>query len=355
MNSDEKWMSRALLLAEKGRFGASPNPMVGCVVVSNGRAVGEGWHARFGGPHAEIEALRRAGSRAKGATLYLNLEPCSHWGKTPPCADAVIRAGVREVVAAMRDPNFLVAGKGFAKLRKAGVKVRIGTMRREAERLNRAFLKFIRRKRPYVVLKSAMSLDGKIATASGDSRWISSEASRRCARKLRSEMDAVLVGGETVRRDDPSLTSHGLGRDPVRVVLTASGRLPARAKIFDGKARTWVVHGRKNLRGKPGADWFFVRPRGGRLPFGEVVSLLGARGISKLLIEGGGETAASALGSGEADEVLFFVAPVLIGGKDAPTPIEGKGVRKVADAWKLRDLSVERIGPDLLVRGFVEN
>jgi diaminohydroxyphosphoribosylaminopyrimidine deaminase/5-amino-6-(5-phosphoribosylamino)uracil reductase len=233
-------MRRAIELAGRGAQGASPNPLVGCVIVKNGKSVGEGFHAHYGGPHAEVLALKKAGPRTKGATLYVNLEPCAHWGKTPPCADAVIRAGIKKVVAAMPDPNPLVRRRGFKKLKASGIQVQTGVCRAEAEDLNRAFIKFITKKKPYVILKAAVSLDGKIATASGDSKWISSEASRDLVHGLRTEVDGILVGGETVRKDDPSLTSHGKGRNPVRIVLSRSGRLPKNSKIFDGTAPCWV-------------------------------------------------------------------------------------------------------------------
>ncbi|OGR96905.1 MAG: riboflavin biosynthesis protein RibD [Elusimicrobia bacterium RIFCSPLOWO2_01_FULL_64_13] len=347
---DVRWMRRALELARRGLGNASPNPYVGCVIVKNGRPVGEGAHVRFGGPHAEVNALRRAGRLAAGATLYANLEPCRHWGKTPPCADAIIGAGIRKVVAAMPDPNPLTRGGGFRAMRRAGITVRSGICRREAEELNRSFIKFMTKKKPYVFLKSAVSLDGKIAAPSGESRWITSEKSRRYVHRLRGAVDAVLVGGATVRRDDPSLTSHGQGRDPVRIVLSASGRIPRGSKVLDGAAPTWILHAGR-ARPRPGrAEWIRMPSRGGKIPYESAARLLAGRGISRLLIEGGGETAAWALEAGEVDEAVFFIAPVFIGGRRAPTSVAGKGCLSLRGARRLEFRELVRLGPDILVR-----
>ncbi len=363
-------MDRALKLAAKGISGASPNPMVGCVIVKNGRAIGEGYHSAFGGPHAEINALKDAGN-ARGAALYINLEPCSHWGKTPPCAEAIVRSGVREVVAAMGDPNPLVRGKGFERLRRAGIRVRAGVGEARARELNRPFVKFITRKKPYVLLKAALSLDGKTATRSQDSKWITSPAARRYSHRLRTEVDAILVGAETVRRDNPSLTSHGLGRDPIRIVVSSKGRLPGSSALFNGKARTVVLHcnaalpprkgnssqdqsnrggsGKGKSAAMKGAEWVYIKPRNGRLDFNAVLSELGRRGVSRLLIEGGAKTLGWALDSGDVDECLFFVAPLLIGGGRARPVTEGTGFAKLKDATRFSEMSAKKIGPDILI------
>lgn len=322
MKSDKKWINRALRLAQRGFYGASPNPYVGCVIVKNGRNVAEGAHLEFGGPHAEVQALKRAGAKARGATLYCNLEPCRHWGKTPPCTEAIIRAGIKKVVASMADPNPLVRGKGFKDLKRAGIMVETGACEKEAGDLNRSFIKFTRENKPYVFVKAAVSLDGKTSTRTGDSKWISSRESRDYAHRVRAQMDGILVGAETVRRDNPSLTSHGKGRNPVRIVLTRSGRLPLKAKIFNGRAPAWVFK---------------------RQPLGKMLRTLAQKGISRLLVEGGGKTAAEFIRAGEADEFLFFVAPIWIG-----------GASKVKDALTARKLTARKIGPDILIRGRVE-
>ena len=319
--SNDKWISRALELARRGFPAASPNPYVGCVIVKNGRKVAEGAHLEFGGPHAEVQALKRAGRRARGATLYCNLEPCRHWGKTPPCTEAVIRAGIIKVVASMADPNPLVGGKGFKDLRRAGIKVETGAFEREARDLNRSFVKFIAEKKPYVYLKAAVSLDGKISTRTGDSKWISSPASREKAHRLRAQMDGILVGAGTVRRDDPSLTSHGKGRNPVRIVLTRSGKVPRKARVFDRRAPTWGFQGQ---------------------PLKKEVGTLAQKGISRLMVEGGAVTAGEFIRAGEVDELILFVAPKWIG--DAA---------KVKDALKVRGMTAKRSGPDILITGRV--
>lgn len=321
--SNESWILRALELAKRGFGAASPNPYVGCVIVKNGRLIAEGAHLEFGGPHAEVQALKRAGAKARGATLYCNLEPCRHWGKTPPCTEAVIRSGIKKVVASMADPNPLVRGKGFKDLKRAGISVETGTCEKEARDLNRSFIKFTRENKPYVFVKVAVSLDGKTATRTGDSKWISSPESRDYAHRVRAQMDGILVGAQTVRRDNPSLTSHGKGRNPVRIVLTRSGKVPKKAMIFDRRAPTWVFKGQK---------------------LGKVLRTLAQKGISRLLVEGGGKTAAEFIRAGEADEFLIFVAPKWIG-----------GASKVKDALKARELSARKIGPDILIRGRVDN
>lgn len=344
-------MRRALALAQKGISGASPNPLVGCVIVQNQRKVGEGYHAKYGGAHAEINAIKNAGKNCKGATLYVNLEPCCHWGKTAPCTDAIVRSEIRKVIAAMSDPNPLVKNKGFKKLKENGVQIKVGVCRAEAQELNRAFSKYITQKKPYVILKSALSLDGKIATNSGQSQWISSKEAREFCWRLRTQVDAILVGAETIRKDDPKLTSHGLGRNPVRAVVTASGNLPRNAKIFNGKSPTWIFSPPSvqtdRTRGK--VEWIFLKQKGGRLNFNAILRELAKRGISKLLIEGGGETASSALEEGEVDELYFFIAPLLIGGRNAKTCFEGDGFKKLKDALKLTKVVTQKIGSDLMV------
>lgn len=351
-------MRRALALAEKGISGASPNPLVGCVIVKNQKTIGEGFHAQFGAAHAEINAIEDAGASCKGATLYINLEPCCHWGKRPPCTDAIVSAGIRRVVAAMPDPNPLVRGKGFRKLQDKGIHIKVGVLEEEARNLNRVFIKYITKKRPYVILKSALSLDGKIATTTGESRWISSIASREFSARLRTQVDAILVGAETVRRDNPELTSHGKGRNPVRLVLSASGILPRKARIFDGASRTWIFSGaapRTQRAENQKIEWIPLKQKKRRLDFSSLLNQLAKRGISKLLIEGGGETAASALESGAVDEIYFFVAPLLIGGRAAKTSFEGEGFRKLRNALRLKNVETKKIGEDLLIHARICN
>lgn len=320
---DQKWMSRALALAEKGRGKVHPNPMVGAVLVRGTSVVAEGYHHAFGQAHAEIDALRKAGPKARGSTLYVNLEPCSHWGKTPPCVDALIQAGVKRVVAAMKDPNPKVSGRGFAALKKRGIAVTQGILEQEAAGLNRAFVTWVTLKRPYVTLKVASSLDGRTATITGESKWITSAASRTEGHRLRGQVDAVAVGASTVLKDNPSLTAHGWGRNPVRVIFAGRRRIPRTYNIFQGSAPSWVV---EKHRGKSGAR--------------KALSYLASKGIAHLLVEGGLTLQQSFLDAGVVDEVVWFVAPMIIG-----------HVRRLKDAQRLKNMRVTRLGEDLCLQG----
>lgn len=358
---DAHWMARALRLAARGRGTTRPNPMVGAVVVRNGRVVGEGWHRRPGEPHAEIHALRAAGAAARGATVYVNLEPCAHHGRTPPCADALIAAGVARVVAACVDPDPRVSGKGIAALKAAGIDVEVGVLAERACRLNEAYLKWTRTGLPFVSLKTAMSLDGKIATGSGESRWITGERARTVVHRLRARHDAVLVGVGTVLADDPQLTARLAGaRQPLRVVADSRGRTPATARIMQTGDRPPVIAvtrlapaARRERLAKAGAEVWVVPHSRGRLRLERLAARLAGIGMQSVLLEGGGTIAASALAAGLVDRVYFFVAPKLIGGREAPTPVEGEGVRRLADAWRIAGLSVRRVGEDLMIVGDV--
>jgi diaminohydroxyphosphoribosylaminopyrimidine deaminase / 5-amino-6-(5-phosphoribosylamino)uracil reductase len=351
-------MQRALALAERGKGFVSPNPLVGCVLVKGGKTVGEGWHALFGGPHAEADALKKAGPRAKGATAYVTLEPCSHWGKTPPCAQALIKAGVRRVVAALKDPHSKVAGNGFAALRKAGIRVETGLMEKEARHQNRAFLKAHTTGLPHVIWKTAQTLDGKIASHTGASRWITNPEARAMAHRLRVESDAILVGGNTIRHDDPVLTGHGLGPDPVKVVLSASLDLSPKAKIFrDG---TTLILTRKNppaarVKALESAGAlilkFFIRFD--KYEFINCFKYLCKIGLQQILVEGGGETASSLLGAGLVDEVYHAIAPHYLGGRDAKTPLEGRGWDRPGQGPQLTAAESFQVGDNLVVHGFI--
>ncbi|MEW6398780.1 MAG: bifunctional diaminohydroxyphosphoribosylaminopyrimidine deaminase/5-amino-6-(5-phosphoribosylamino)uracil reductase RibD [Bacillota bacterium] len=359
----EHFMDRALALAERAAGRTSPNPMVGAVVVKDGRVVGEGYHAAAGQPHAEVVALRRAGEAARGATLYVTLEPCCHFGRTPPCTREVMRAGVARVVAAMLDPNPRVAGRGVEDLRRAGIEVQVGCREEEARRLNEAFCKYIATGIPFVTYKAALSLDGKVATAEGDSRWISGEESRRLVHRLRDRYDAVMVGIGTVLADDPLLTCRiEGGRDPVRVVVDSRGRLPVTARLLrsGSPARTLVAttatmsgDTRAALEAIPGVEVIELPSRGGRVDPGALVRALGEREITSVLLEGGPTLAASFLAGGWVDKIMFFLAPLLVGGAWAPSPLGGEGVARLREARRLRDVVVERVGGDVLVTAYV--
>ena len=325
-------MRRALALAEQGRGRVHPNPMVGAVLVRGGRVVGEGFHRRFGQEHAEVEAIRAAGARARGSTLYVNLEPCSHWGKTPPCADAIVRAGVKRVVAAIQDPNPAVCGRGFRKLKKARLSVVSGILGSDARYLNRAFITWVTQKRPYVTLKVAASLDGRTATITGDSRWITGREARRVGHTVRAGVDAIAVGRATVQADNPSLTAHGMGKNPIRIIFDSRLHSPLRSRVFSKDAPTWclatdhcVLKPMDQMK-RRGAQVILCKPDAHhRVDVKDALRRLAARGITHLLVEGGLTLQQAFLKAGVVDDVVWFVAPMIIG--DA---------RKLKNAWRLK-------------------
>jgi len=363
-SNDERFMRRALELADQGRGLTSPNPMVGAVVVApSGEVVGEGVHRRAGGPHAEITALRAAGPRTRGATLYVTLEPCAHHGRTPPCAQAVMEAGVARVVAPLADPNPLVAGRGFDALRDAGIEVSVGLLAEEAARQNRVFFTAMREQRPHVTLKAAMTLDGKIADTHGTARWITGERARAHAHRLRSEADAIVVGVATVLRDDPELTVRldaPWPREPYRVALDTEGRTPPRARFIaagdPARALVAVGEGAPEERVGPlraaGATVVRCPTRAGRVDLGFLLGELFAREVQGVLVEGGGEVHAAFLDAGIVDRVAVFVAPLLVGGRTAPSVVGGAG-RELKSGVRLGPLIVTPIGDDILVEADV--
>lgn len=357
--ADNRYMRIALGLAEKGAGRTSPNPMVGAVVVRGRKIVGAGYHRRAGADHAEIVALARAGDKARGATLYLNLEPCSHYGRTPPCTLSLIRAGIKKVVAGMADPNPLVSGSGIRKLRQAGIEVRVGVLEEECRRLNEAFSKYITRRLPFVILKIAASLDGKIATSSGDSRWITGPEARRHVHSLRNQVDAVLVGAGTVITDDPQLTCRiPGGRNPLRVVVDGHLRIPTTARLLREPGKTILVTGPRAPSRKVrtiercGAEvWRFPLSDGG-IPFASILRELAKRGIVSVMIEGGATTAGRALAEKVVDKVCFFYAPKIIGA-DGLDMIAALGVRKMGHLRQINRIEVARVGKDFLVTGYL--
>jgi diaminohydroxyphosphoribosylaminopyrimidine deaminase/5-amino-6-(5-phosphoribosylamino)uracil reductase len=360
VTADERFMARALALAARGLGRTFPNPPVGAVFVRGGRILGAGFHSRAGEPHAEIEALRAAKGRVRGATLYVTLEPCSHHGRTPPCADALVSLGLRRVVCAVVDPNPRVRGRGIRRLRRAGIPVTVGVGAAEANELLEGYRMRMLRGRPLVTLKLAASLDGRIAAAGGDARWITGPRARRLGHALRNVTDAVLVGAATVRADDPALTCRLRGgHDPVRVVV--SGRrlaISPRAQLLArGGPPTWIVapddaSPRAAARLRRRAEVVLLPSRGGRVPFRRIVEALGARGITTLLIEGGGEVAAAALEAGVVDRVVLFLAPLLLGG-DGVAAVGRLRIRRVRDALRLREVVVAGLGADVVVTGRV--
>ena len=355
-------MREALRLAAYGRGRTSPNPMVGAILVRDGRIVGAGWHRKAGTEHAEIHALRMAGELARGATLYVTLEPCSHTGRTGPCAKAVIEEGVRRVVAAMEDPNPLVSGRGFQMLREAGVEVDCGLLEPEARQLNEAFLTWVTKKRPFVTLKMAMTLDGKTATADGESKWITGEEARLYGHFLRDENDAILVGIGTVIADRPSLTTRlpeGNGKNPLRIILDSKARTPLDAPVLhDGAASVLIAtteaapkENVDRLRGL-GAE-VLIAGAGPTVDLPLLLQSLGERKICSLLVEGGSTIHFSFLREKLADKIYAFIAPLLVGGKCATSAVGGEGFSRLADAARLTNIKTEIIGADLCVSGYI--
>ena len=355
-------MREALRLAEFGRGRTSPNPMVGAVLVRDGRIVGAGWHRKAGTEHAEIHALRMAGELARGATLYVTLEPCSHTGRTGPCARAVIEAGVKRVVAAMEDPNPVVSGRGFQMLREAGVEVDCGLLEQEARRLNEAFLTWVTEKRPFVTLKMAMTRDGKTATAGGESQWITGEEARLRGHVLRDEYDAILVGIGTVLADRPSLTTRlpdGNGKNPLRIILDSRARTPIDSPMLhDGAAPVLIAvtetapEKNVNRLRETGAEVLLVGA-GPTVDLPLLLQMLGERKICSLLVEGGSTVHFSFLLASLADKVCAFIAPMLVGGKNAMPAVGGEGFSRLVDVARLTDIKTEMVGKDFCISGYM--
>lgn len=360
-DEDAGYMRLALELARRGLGRTRPNPPVGAVVVRGGKVVGSGWHRRAGTAHAEAIALAQAGAAARGATLYLTLEPCTHQGRMPPCAPQVIASGVKRVVVAVADPNPVVSRRGLAQLRKAGIEVTTGVEADAAQELIAGFTRHVTTGRPLVRVKIAASADGRVATRTGASRWITGVAARRLVHRWRNEMDAVMVGVDTVIADDPQLTCRRAGgRDPIRVVVDGGLRIPPRARLLhDGRSPVWIAtrarHDRARARRleRAGATVLAVASRNGHVDLGALLRELGARDVTSVLVEAGPRLAAGLIAGGHVDELCWFTAPLLIGGDGLPM-IGPLGVRSLQGAFPLADLRVERVGADLLHTARVE-
>jgi len=360
---DEKYMRMALRLAEKAKGRTSPNPMVGAVVVKGDKVVSRGWHKKAGEPHAEAIALKKAGALAEGATLYVTLEPCSHTGKrTPPCSPLVIQSGITRVVVAMTDPNPRVSRGGVKALSAAGIDVITGVVEAEARKLNEAYIKHIANGMPFVMLKIAQTLDGKIATARGESQWITGEKAREEAHRLRDINDAILVGINTVLKDNPSLTTRiPGGRDPVRVIVDSTLRIPLNAKVLTQKssAKTIVAtltnapKGKTTKLQKAGVEVLMVKAAQGRVDLRDLMKKLGKMDIMSVLVEGGAEINYSALKAGIVDKAVLFIAPMLMTGKDALCSIGGTSPVKLSRALRLRDVTSHFVGQDLMFEGYI--
>jgi diaminohydroxyphosphoribosylaminopyrimidine deaminase / 5-amino-6-(5-phosphoribosylamino)uracil reductase len=358
---DLDWMRLALTDAKKGLGAVEPNPMVGAVVVREGRPVGVGHHERFGGPHAEVIALRQAGESARGATLYVTLEPCCHFGKTPPCTDAILAAGIARVVAAVRDPFPAVNGGGLAILERGGVAIEVGCEAEAARSLNAPYWKRLATGTPFVVAKWAMTLDGKTAVATGDSRWISSEPSRRLVHGIRGRMDAIIVGIGTVEADDPLLTARPPGpRCPARVVIDGKARLAVWSRLARTAREVPVIvaiteraiSSRREELERMGCEVVeFVGLDSEAVPIARLLEELGRRGMTNVLVEGGGRILGSFVDEGLVDAVEVFIAPVLEGGDHPRTAARGRGRTLMNEALRLRDIEVNRVGVDVHLRG----
>ncbi len=358
-------MKLALQLAKRGRGKTRPNPMVGAVIVKNSRIVATGYHRKAGQPHAEAIALASAGPKVKGATLYLNLEPCCHTDKrTPPCTKAIIASGIKRVVVAMKDPNPKVTGRGIRELTQARIKVTTGLLGSEANRLNEVFAKWITIGRPFVTMKVAASLDGKIASATGESRWITGEKARAYVHQLRNEVDAVMVGIGTVLADDPRLTARLAGKkgyDPIRIVVDSQLRIPLESKILHlhSFARTILATTKQASNEKIqkieklGAQVLVMEDSNGRVNLTALMKELGRIKITNLLLEGGSELNASMLCEGLVDKVIFLIAPKIIGGQNAKSAVGGQIARPLSQAFKVSDLQISRLGEDLLIQGYL--
>ncbi len=361
MNAHERFMRRALALARKAKGKTSPNPMVGAVVVKNGVIVAEGYHKKAGDSHAEVMALDAAKEKARGASLYVTLEPCAHFGRTPPCVNRIIKSGIKHVYVGMVDPNPQTNGKGIKTLVDHGISVHVGFCEAELQKLNEIFITYITKRRPFITVKIAQSLDGKIATESGDSKWITSDSARAFAHRIRSQYDAIMVGINTVLRDNPRLDAWFSKKHPVKVVVDSQLSTPQNAALLEHDRQCIVV----TVPTRPGQETenrailsekariLDVKEKAGQVNLKDMMRKLAGLEISSVLVEGGGTLIGALFDEGLVDRVMFFVSPKIIGGKNAISSVMGAGASRVEKAVKLRDLTVKRIGTDFLFEGYV--
>ena len=353
-----EYMRRAIELAKRGN--TAPNPMVGAVLVKADKTIAEGFHSYAGGPHAEVVALRKAGKKAKGADLYVNLEPCCHQGRTPPCTDAIIKSGVSKVYIGMKDPNKLVNGKGIRRLQAAGIKVSVGLWKEDCEKLNEGFVKVMKTGLPFVTMKTAISLDGKIATRTGNSQWISGTESRNFVHELRNQNSAILIGTNTILKDNPLLTCRLKkmgGRHPTRIILDRENKIPLKAKVFSNSKKQRVIYvagskissQRKKTLVEKNIEIINGKTNKSGFDLKHLMKHLVKKDLTSVLIEGGGEINNSALKAGIVDKIYIFISPILIGGKQAPGLIGGLGVSKIVKALSLKNMKVTEMGEDLMV------
>ncbi|WP_291634197.1 bifunctional diaminohydroxyphosphoribosylaminopyrimidine deaminase/5-amino-6-(5-phosphoribosylamino)uracil reductase RibD [Clostridium sp.] len=362
---DNHYMRRALELSKKASGFVNPNPMVGAVIVKDNRIIGEGYHEYFGGPHAEVNAFANAACDVEGATMYVTLEPCSHYGKTPPCADAIVRNKISKVVIGMIDPNPLVAGRGIEILRNNGIEVITGILDSEIKKANEIFVKYITQKLPFCIMKTAMTMDGKIATATGDSKWISNEKSRLYVHELRHMVTGIMVGIGTVLKDDPTLTTRREGivsLNPIRIIIDSSAKIPLESKVLkcDEKTKTIIVttefarESKLEAIRQTGAEVIVTISKNNRVDLKYLMSVLGDRGIDSILLEGGSTLNYSAIEEGIVDKVITFISPKIFGGTSGKTPVGGVGIKHVKDSIKLCDTQVTRFDEDFMIEGYVK-
>lgn len=359
---DEKYMERALELAKKGIGKVNPNPLVGAVIVKNNEIIGEGYHECYGKAHAERNAVKNAISDVEGSTIYVTLEPCAHYGKTPPCVDLLIEKKFKKVVIGMLDPNELVAGKSIEKLKQHGIEVVVGVKEEECKKLNEIFIKYITSKVPFVILKSGMSIDGKIATYSGESKWITSEESRKDSQNLRNRLHSIMVGVNTVIADNPELTCRiNDEKNLIRIIVDTNLRIPLDCNVIKNKDKNTIVaaalnadENKKQMLKKLGIKVIEVPSKNNRVDLKELVKKLGQEGIDSILIEGGGTLNFSALEEGIVDKVIFYIAPKILGGENSKSCIAGQGFSKLNEAADLVDISYRKIGEDLVIEGYIK-
>lgn len=359
---DEFYMERALKLAKKGVGMVNPNPMVGAVIVKDNKIIGEGFHEKYGDNHAERNAIKNAIEDIEGSTLYVTLEPCAHYGKTPPCVDLLIEKKIKKVIIGMLDPNPLVAGKSIKKLRENNIEVKVGVKEDECRKLNEVFVKYIKTKKPFIIMKAGISIDGKIATSSGESKWITSEKSRQHSQELRNIMSGIMVGINTVLSDDPLLTYRGKyeGKDPVRIIVDSTLRIPLESKVIKYNNNNTIVAciansdlEKKELLEKMGTRVIQTKARNGRVDLQELIEKLGKEKIDSILLEGGGTLNFSALKEGIVDKVRFYIAPKIIGGENSRNSVSGEGFYSLRECVNIRDVLYERIGDEIVVEGYV--
>ena len=357
-------MKRAIELAKKGIGYTSPNPLVGAVIVKDGRIIGEGYHEVYGGPHAEVNAFRNAKEDVNGATMYVTLEPCSHYGKTPPCANAIVEKEISKVIIGMMDPNPMVAGRGIKILQDNGIQVITCILEDEVKKLNEIFIKYITTKRPFGILKTAMTLDGKIATSSGDSMWITNEASRNYVHEIRHRVSGIMVGVGTILSDNPKLTTrlhNKEGKDPTRIIVDTTARIPLDSNVLNNnsKAKTIIATTERANNEKlqaikeKGAEIIITPLKDNKVDLSFLMKSLGESGIDSVLIEGGSTLNYSALEEGIIDKVISFIAPKIIGGNESKTPVGGEGIKYIKDAILLEDIQISRFCQDIIIEGYL--